>query len=359
VAIGLACASKYTAAFAAPALLLLVAADGRLGAAARARRIACAVLVAIAAFLLATPYALLDLTSFRAELDIVRSHYTQGHLGAEGSSNWGWYVSRLRDDGLGIAGMTLLAIGAAGVVADMIGAMRDVQRASSDGVRDAARARLRGALFAFVVLGAALAWFAWLGHVRVRFERNLMPSVVLACAAAGHGLGVVLRLARERASTFGWLVALVVLLPLYTGPISKSRDVVARLTAEDTRTVAAQWVENHVDKGTSIVREEYTPQLDGMRYRVEYQWSLASRDPSEYLARGTQVLIASQSVFGRFVNNPHAEPEMLDRYKRMFLLPKLASFAPGPGMSGPVIHVFDVRAAAADKKPGIAKKERS
>src|SRR6185436_20091761 len=98
--------------------------------------------------------------------------------GAEGAGNWSWYVQRLRDEGLGDAGLILLAIGAAGAVYDLV--RRHVAASPPNGGEmetDAAPTlpARTASQFIAVLLVLTLGRFLWLGGVTVRFERNLMP----------------------------------------------------------------------------------------------------------------------------------------------------------------------------------------
>jgi hypothetical protein len=289
-----------------------------------------------AAFVVACPYAILDSHTFFAELNVVRDHYTGGHLGAEGTNNWSWYLSRLRDEGLGSAGFAVLAVGAAGVVLDLVRT-----RAPARHDEDAATLSPRtGAWFAAVMLITVLGWFAWLGGVTVRFERNLMPVVVLACPVAGHGLARVLDALADR-GTLLRAAGIAVLAIALTAPARMSVSVARRLSSTDTRARALAWIDANVPVGSHIVREEYTPQPDAHRYQVEYLWSLGFQDPREFRRTGVDYVVASQAVYARFLNDPAARyPEIVDHYRRIFRLPRAAAFVPDANATGPAVTIY-------------------
>jgi hypothetical protein len=246
----------------------------------------------------------------------------------------------LRDDGLGIAGMVLVATGAAGVLHDLFASAR-----SGHGEPHRSRALLAGSMLAF-----AIAWVTWLGTVTVRFERNLMPAVVLVCAAAGHGLAHWLDIARERGRLF-YGIAWALLAVAIAMPAAMSFDVVKRLRADDTRSVALAWIERNVPEGAHIIREEYTPQPDPDRYRVEYVWSLGFGDPNEYRRAGVDYVIASQAVYARFFNDPQARyPDIVERYERIFRLPRVAFFLATPATNGPAVTIYRVPHGAKRRK---------
>jgi hypothetical protein len=121
---------------------------------------------------------------------------------------------------------------------------------------------------------------------------------------------------------------------------------VRRLLGDDNRNLAAAWIETHLPPRAHIVREEYTPQPDPQRYRVEYTWSLAFADPADYADDGVDVLIASQGVYGRFLGPGRAQhAQMAQRYAHLFATRPAASFFPGPTVNGPLIYVYRLDAA--------------
>ena len=328
-ALGLAVATKYTAGFALVPLLIVNALAGR-----DLKRVV-AVLPGVAgAFAIACPFALLDWPKFTSDLAVVRNHYRGGHLGAEGDGNWGWYLMRLRQEGLGTAGMVLFGLGLLGVADDT------VRRARHD---DAGRT---GAAIAFVIAATALLWFLWLGSVRVRFERNLIPAATLAAVAAGHGLAALLsRLPRGGGPTERHRrldprsIAIGVLLVCLAAPTALALGRTRLLAGADTRSLALAWITENVPQGATIVREEQTPRVDAERYDVEYTWSLAARPPMAYRAAGVDYLIASSAIYDRYRG---ADTPQAANYRRMFLWPRARTFVPDSAIRGPVVLVLEV-----------------
>lgn len=327
-ALGLAIATKYTAGFAlVPILVVNALAGGSLV------RVAAVVPGALVAFIAACPFALLDWSKFTNDLTIVRDHYRRGHLGAEGNGNWGWYLMRLRQEGLGSTGLGLLVLGLAGVLVDTIRPQRSC--AGRDG----------GPAIALVIAATAIAWFGWLGLVRVRFERNLIPAVVLAAVASAHGLTALLsRLPARESDTLRGLtsvrsVCTGLLIVALAAPAALAMRRTAMLAGDDTRSQAAAWIAATLPAGSKIIREEYTPRPDPDRFDVLYVWSLAVRDPVWYRTNGVDYVVASSAIHGRFHGPGSFEAE---RYGRLFLWPKAASFVPGPTVRGPAVTVFKV-----------------
>ena len=321
-ALGAAVATKYTAGAALPATLLLVAASGE----RRPLNVVWTLTAAVGTFFVLCPYAALDWRVFLADINIVREHYASGHLGSEGSANWGWYLERLTESGLGAGG--LIAVGT-GMLVALAAAARDWV----DGYR-------RSAL-AIVVIGlTALCWFAWLGTVRVRFERNLIPAAVLAVVTAGCGAGRLIDWARRR-GTAAFVPAVLVFALVWAAPARMAVRAAARFGKPDTRQRAANWIADNIPPGAKIVREEYGPRPDPTRYQVEYIWSVAFRDPSWYRRNGIDAVVVSSLVYRRFLLDPEQRyPRITERYRRIFAWPRRVRIAPGPGELGPILSIY-------------------
>ena len=241
---------------------------------------------------------------------------------------------RLRQEGLGTTGLGLLAVGLAGVLVDAI----RPQRPSAG--------RDHGSAIALVVAATAVAWFLWLGTVRVRFERNLIPAAVLAAVASAHGLAALLsRLpAREESNAWGRLISARsvgtgLLIVALVAPARLAMRRTAMLAGDDTRSQAAAWIAATLPAGSKIIREEYTPRPDPDRFEVLYLWSLAVHDPLWYRNNGVDYVVASSAIHGRFRGPGSFEAE---RYRRLFFWPKAARFVPGPAVRGPAVTVFKV-----------------
>jgi len=348
--LGLAVATKYTAAFALPALLAVIALASRGSHRAVIRNVALAALAVGLAFAVVCPFVWLDWSSFTADLAVVRSHYAGGHLGAEGSANWGWYLRRLHQTGSGTSGIALLAGGClAAALSPLMG-----RHAGSDGeaTGEADDDRRRADLVALVVTLLALAWFAWLGSVTVRFERNLLPAIALAAAACGHGVArTASRLGRTSpaaaVATYAVVVA-ALLTPAY-GSVQTAR----RFAGTDTRAAALAWIDANVRPGSAIAREEFTPRPDPQRYGMSYMWSLGSHEPQWFEARGIDYLIASHLVWGRILGDPQQrDPAAVRRYRQLFAGERVATFAADENMTGPMISIYGLRPEADDRDAG-------
>lgn len=332
--LGAAVATKYTVALTSPLVLAIAAMEGRPGGWRGPLLVAVASLLGFVAL---CPYAVLDAQTFLAELAIVRDHYRGGHLGSEGDANWLWYLARLRSDGMGIVGMVLLAAGGLSAM------LPDPDLRAADGAHRPQSLIRRNHRIALSILLLALAWFAWLGSVKVRFERNLLPAVVLFCIPAGYGLASTYRTLRQRRPLVGSVFSLVLAGALLVPAIASYR-LSARMTADDTRSQALSWIEANVPHGAGLVREEYTPRPDPTRYRVDYLQSLGDRPIDWYRSRGFDYAIASSLMYNRILRDRRPSSiAAADVYRWILSHPELVSFSSAGERTGPVITVFDLR----------------
>jgi len=246
VGLGLACATKYTAGIAlAP---LLAAAAVRVRDERGARRtdallaIALAGALAVAAFVIANPYSVLDYSAFHRDLvhQSTLSAEAQGKLGAPSHGGIVYYLWSLTW-GLGWA-PSLAALGGALVL------LR------------------RNVRLALVLVPAPLAFLALMGTEGRYFGRWLMPILPLLCLLAAF---FVLELAtaiagpRERPrlrapAARALLVALLIAATLAQGTLYSVHSGLA-LSRADTRNLTRAWMVAHVPAGTPIVAEPVSP----------------------------------------------------------------------------------------------------
>jgi hypothetical protein len=272
-ALGVACATKYTAGIAV-LCLLAVARENRL------RGLALAGALAFAGFLVANPYALLDLESFRAGLaeQSQASSDGGGKLGLVGESGTLYYLSTLTW-GLG----WLPAIAAAGGAVGL--ALRDRR-------------------MALVLVPAPLVFLLFMGFQDRFFARWLLPVYPLLCLLAAWAA---VELTRRRPA---WAVAAVTALLCAQGLVfSIHNDVV--LARDDTRAVARAWMVENIPEGDRVVIEPIAPD----------QWAMDPGHPSAATSTGNRWIKWLTSRFrGRVVKLEDYERtlrvSLLDRYAR-------------------------------------------
>ncbi|MGO9321640.1 MAG: ArnT family glycosyltransferase [Solirubrobacteraceae bacterium] len=244
--LGLACATKYTAGIVIVPLVAAIAArflDGGADGAAKAGRralvgILLAATSALAAFVIANPYSLLDYHSFHAELvhQSTLSAESQGKLGAPKEGGLAYYLWSFTW-GLGWAP----ALAAAG------------------GALTVWRAERR---LGWLLVPAALLFVAFMGLQGRYFGRWLMPILPIACLLAAFFVVQLVDWAgRPLAAPAlrGALAALLVAALLVQGLVYSVHSGVV-LARADTRNLTRGWMLAHVPAGAKIVAEPVEPE---------------------------------------------------------------------------------------------------
>jgi hypothetical protein len=275
-ALGVACATKYTAGI---VLLCLLAAA--VWAPNRWRGLALAGALAVAGFVAANPYALFDLDVFREGLE----------LQSQASSDGGGKLGLVGDSGV------LYYLGTATWGLGWIPALAAAGGAVWLAIRDQ---RL-----ALVLVPAPAALVLFMGMQDRFFARWLLPVYPLLCLLAAWAAVEAARRVRAPAPA---LVAGAVLCA--QGVVfSIHNDLV--LSRPDTRSLARAWMVANIPEGTKVVIEPIAPD----------QWAMDVGHPSRLTETGHRWAKWRTSNFrGRRVKLEDYErtlsPPMLDRYAR-------------------------------------------
>jgi hypothetical protein len=237
VGLGLACATKYTGGV---VLLPLIAAGAiRLapgaGRYAAARGLVLAGIVALGAFVIANPYAVLDLAAFRDGLQhqadaaddaLGKLGLTQssGHLYYLWTFTWGLGWAPLV---AGVVGLGLLAV--------------DDRRA-------------------LLVLGPApILYVLYMGTQARFFGRWLLPVFPIACLLSAYAIVRLTQLASRRVPALGPALAVLGTVLLLGQGIVYSLHSAMTLSEADTRNETRGWLVDNVPANTKIVVEPVVP----------------------------------------------------------------------------------------------------
>lgn len=233
-AVGLAAATKYTAGIVLVPVLgaALMAARTDRGAAARGAGVALA--AALAAFVAANPYAVLDADAFLHGLaKQAGAAGSTTKLGMAETSGHAYYLATL--------GWGLGWLPAAAAVGGAIGTVwRD--------------RRLAG-----VLVPAPVLFIAWMGMQDRFFGRWLMPILPILCVLAAWTVLAVVRAVRGRHPGLAPGVAAVLAGALLAQGVVSSLHNDAVLARADTRGLARDWLARHVAPGTPVVVEPIVP----------------------------------------------------------------------------------------------------
>jgi hypothetical protein len=282
------------------------------------------------AFLLSSPYVLLDFNAFWSAIQIEGQHYAGGHAGAEtGGLSYGAYLGILIKQ-FGIPGLFLAALGA-------------IMLFNSD----------RRTLALVAVF--PLVYFLFIGRYPVYFARNL-TAIIPFLAILG---GAAVALTQQRLASMddpkvgrwaGAALVAVLLLGLVPQTVTAQRHI-QRITLPDTRHQAVLWATVNLPFGARILVEPHTPAMGqiyndegtGARFRVQnLKWSV-SDVPLTELTR-FDYLVVSSTMYHRFTNHPEKYPREAAYYRVIFeLLPLAQQFQPNQDtLSGPEIRIYRV-----------------
>jgi hypothetical protein len=365
--LGLACATKYTAGIVL--LPYLVAAGGQLLDSRRASNastrallgLAAALLAALATFLIANPYALLDYSSFQHGLSqqSALSGESQGKLGAPKQGGLVYYLWSLT-----------WGLGWVPVLAALAGAVLLWRREPR---------------VALMLVPAALAYLLFMGTEGRYFGRWLMPVLPILCLlaafAAREGIELLAGLASRRrlAVTVALASALVLALLVQGAFYSVHSGVV--LARADTRTQTREWMLGAIPPGTKVVVEPVSPDswareppgtppgCTGTRYRwckwpslytfidargaldvahrheisiENYVRTLSPALLGLYEQRGFCWVVTGSTEQGRALADPKAVPLAIAYYRALAAQGQVVRrFSPYAAGQGPVAFNFD------------------
>jgi len=235
LALGVACATKYTAGILMLTIIAAALATPVRGRAGRIHGLLLAGVLALAGFLVANPFALLDFEAFRDGL----SHQSEasgdsaGKLGLSTDSGIAYY--------LGTAAWGLGWLPALAALAGAIGLM------------------LRDRRLALVLVPAPVVFLLFMGTQDRFFARWLLPVYPLLCLLAAWAVVAAAawlapRLRQRTAVVAGVLGALLCVQGLV---FSVHNDVV--LARPDTRQLARDWMVDHIPIRSKVVIEPFVP----------------------------------------------------------------------------------------------------
>jgi hypothetical protein len=293
IAAGLATSSKYNAAL---VVIPIVCAHWlRFGWRGVSRReIYFAALASLAAFLVTTPYAILDWTRFwqMGPLEDA-THYATGHAGGEGNS-FEWYLEVLTS-----ALRWLLPVA-------IIEAMRVLLTREKKGI---------------VLISFPIIYFAFVSLFTVHFDSTILPVIPFLIILAALGLA---RLADFLARR--WLLSQGAQIGLLSGMAILMAFPMLRATVEydlslyqiESRETARVWIEKDLPLESRIALEPYGPYVDTQRFMVAGVDGMLSHSPDWYVQNGFEYLVFSYGTYGRFYENRARYADIAAQYDALF-----------------------------------------
>jgi 4-amino-4-deoxy-L-arabinose transferase-like glycosyltransferase len=283
---------------------------------------------AIAGFLIAAPYTVLDLPGF-----LNGYGHLAGYYAAKPPAEPAWllYLKHLR---LNLSWPALLLAG----VGLVLGALR------------AARGPGRVRWILAVIFPLVYFWF--ISKQTLVFGRYLLPLVPFVCVlvsvAVLGGVSLLRRFDIPRSVRTALVAGLTVaaLLPSAFRAIAFDRNLGRQSTVEQ----AYEWITKNVPRGSAVAIETRALLLSG-DYRAANFPRLISdhltREPRErayYVSEGYDYLIASSQQFGPVFEAPQRHPKEYSAYMRLFeQSTEVIRFPPSEEHPGPELRVYKLR----------------
>jgi len=267
--------------------------------------------VALGVFVIITPFALLDLPAFLDGFAFEINHYyVRGHAGADAAvgfwNNAIWYVGKL----FHYDGPVVLLAACAPLL---------VER--------------RYRTEALILLTWPLLVEALNSSASVHTVLALVPVYLVLYLLAAISVDRLVCLLGERLGTTYRKRLLVAVLgvSIIALPLLRSARTVSNFVRPDVRTVAWEWIQEHVSPDTRIALESYGPVVrwEGARYSP----LLIERSPEWYQAAGIEYLVASHNW--TFFTSPELYPDQMAAYGRLFEFPLATS------IEGPFQYLYD------------------
>jgi len=240
VGLGLAAATKYTAGVMILPLLAAGVAQYRDGAREHRRDVAIgtgvALVAALAAYLIANPYSLLDFHAFRAELEVQSSYTEQSRASWIGGPQQGSFVYYLWSFTWGLGWIPALAA---------LGGAVTIWR--------------RDRRVGWMLVPVAVLYLLFLSLQGRYFGRWLLPIFPIACLlAASFALEVAGWAGRRTPRLRTTFVALAVIALVVQGVVYSIHSGLV-LSRPDTRNLTRAWAVAHIPAGAKIVLEPVVP----------------------------------------------------------------------------------------------------
>ena len=243
------------------------------------------------AFLITTPFALLDFNTFIHDFYFEMMHYSKiGHIGMEGNTLQ-WYANYL----FKFVGIIILIFALLEFFKGLLTRSHKIILFST----------------------FPLFYFIMIARILVRNERTIFLIVpfILVLAVGFVSDAMKFKIPKLRISA-GFIGLLLLLLPLYHhlhGAVYVSQNYYYTKNHK----LARLWINSNVKAGSNIALESYAPFISPEKYKVTGLKRIIDKEPDWYL-ENIDYIIFSDLMYSRFLKNPEKYETEYKKYKLFF-----------------------------------------
>ncbi len=293
VCVGLAASSKYNGALIVlPLLTAHFLRYGKRGL--KDYRLYLALLLSGLAFLVTTPFAVLDYPKFITDLQFEAHHYSTGHAGMEGDTLQ-WYLNYLWKT---MGPIWILAV---------LGILYNIFLRSKQ-----------------VILLSVfpLVYFVFINRFVIRNDRTIMPITPFLLLLAAFFLVQLFDKVKVIESESAHRLLFTAVSGLIVGslifPLARTVKDNLQITTVNSRETARIWVDCSLPAGSKIAIESYAPFVDPTRFSVQGFGRMIDHSPDWYVDEDFEYLIFSQGMYGRFYKHPDRYSDETSQYDSYF-----------------------------------------
>ena len=332
IAIGLGIATRYFMATLLPVFVLanfMVMASKRGSLWPGGWRSIAGLVFAGLAFILSTPYLFLNFSDALFQINVERRDI---HLGADGLSSMGnfvWYLTQALPASNALT-WPLFILTLLGIVLTFY-------------TRKAEQVLLLTFMATFLI---------GISNLALHWQRWLIPTIPIFALFAASGfqainenLYKILGPLTAKMGNYRIWVMVVLLVAVSAWPLYQLILDGVRLSNENTRLLARQWVLENIPQNSKLGMEEYTAFLRGLDdyYRITGTFSLATTDWTldQAYRSGFEYILVSSDVYDLFYAEPHRYQLEIARYEELFAEEILVQeFQPTYFQRGPTIRIY-------------------
>ncbi len=260
----------------------------------RDRNIYISLATAALAFLITTPYSVLDSSTFWQDLQYERQHYSTGHAGMEGDA-FLFY--------LGYSWNTLGPI----CIAALAGLFWGLYSRSKE----------------IILLSSfPIVYFIVISSYTVRNDRTFLPLTpfifLLAASIVSNLLSWVRNERQLRARTIPTVIALAIVAVLLAWPVYRTVNGIINRTQPDIRELSRTWISENIPAGSQIAVEPYSPYLNPDMYVIQGMGNIYEPGPDWFIENGFDYLIFSSYYYDRYYLDPDRYSYEASQYDRLF-----------------------------------------